>query len=74
MTDYFLAKAFVSLYPYGRGAPATNTTEAFKMTNEYLHHCMHLGNDRAFQKCPNFYFYAYQSMMKKNINIIYKNK
>ena len=69
-TEYFLAKAFVTLFPYGRGAPATNTTEAFKLTNDYLNHCMHLGNERSFQKCPNFYFYAYQSSMKKNINII----
>jgi hypothetical protein len=69
-TEYFLAKAFVKLYPYGRGAPAISSTEPFKLTNEYLTHCMHLGNDRPFQKCPNFYFYAYQSTMKKNINII----
>lgn len=71
--DYFLAKSFPVLFPYGKGCPTGGSEqneqlEAF--SDSYISHVLHLGGDRSFQKNPTFIFYCYSSVMRKKIGTI----
>eukprot|EP01032_Pedospumella_encystans_P020650 gene20650-23456_t len=48
--DYFLAKAFPVLYPYGKGCPTgTKQNEQLEpFAISYISHVLHLGGDRSF--------------------------
>ena len=69
MIDFFMQKAFVSLYPYGRGGPERANPHV-AIEESYFEHCMYLGGDRSFQKNPSFIFYAYTCLMKKRIGVM----
>ena len=66
--NFFWAKRFPWLYPYGYGCPSDPHTN-IKDLAEYAKHMMQRGggpDGRRFQKCPNFYFavYHYESRRK----------
>ena len=66
--NFFWAKSFPWLYPYGYGCPSDPHTKIRDLA-EYAKHMMQRGggpDGRRFQKCPNFYFsvYHYESRRK----------
>lgn len=72
-TDYFVQKAFVSLYPYGRGGPQSREglmTDSIDFNSEYIRYCLQLGDERSFQKCPTFLFFAYHWRMRQKSGIV----
>lgn len=70
--EYFLAKAFPVLFPYGKGCP-TGLKESEQLepfSTSYISHVLHLGGDRSFQKNSTFIFYCYSSVMRQKIGTI----
>lgn len=70
--DYFLAKAFPVLFPYGKGCPSNSkqNEELEPFAASYISHVLHLGGDRSFQKNPTFIFYCYSCVMRKRVGTI----
>ena len=67
--EYFWAKCFPQLYPYGLGCPGDPKCSLNNIDKYAKHVLQRCGgpNGRRFQECPSFYFGALHYMIRKKV-------
>ena len=69
--DFFWAKSFPCLFPYGQGCPCDpNNSSTLNDIGKFSRHVLQRGGGpqaRRFQQCPSFYFSVYHYVVRNKI-------